>query len=212
MMRLKFSEQGCCSAPKIIPNQARVSRCVGGIHLLSSCRGSELISTARQSALARRRFRSDPIRSVPIRSDPRSGRIVATYKLTPVISSPARTRPRERAATAMSHGQERPKLLSPKEIAGTWHGNGCFCSPECMRIDISPACCGCICVLQYCEGCPIPVVCQFMVPCFGMCYTDCDNEGYWTPDANTIDGKCGYGFKRDGSGGGAPPASLDMVR
>ena len=112
----------------------------------------------------------------------------------------------------MSHGQERPKLLSPKEIAGTWHGNGCFCSPECMRIEISPACCGGICVLQYCEGCPIPVVCQFMVPCFGMCYTDCDNEGYWTPDANTIDGKCGYGFKRDGSGGGAPPASLDMVR
>jgi len=36
---------------------------------------------------------------------------------------------------------------------------------------------------------------QFMIPC-GDCYTDCDDEGYSTPDANTIDGKCGYGFTR----------------
>ncbi len=34
-----------------------------------------------------------------------------------------------------------------------------------------------------------------MIPC-GDCYTDCDDEGYSTPDANTIDGKCGYGFTR----------------
>ena len=152
-------------------------------------------------------FRSVPMRFVPV-WPPR-------YWQAPVIAPPPRresTTVERAAAPKMSRGQERPKLLSPKEIAGTWHGNGCFCSPECMRIEISPACCGGICVLQYCEGCPIPVVCQFMVPCFGMCYTDCDNEGYWTPDANTIDGKCGYGFKRDGSGGGAPPASLDMVR
>ena len=52
------------------------------------------------------------------------------------------------------------KLLSPQEIAGTWEGNGCCCSPECIRVEISPACCGGICVLQYCEGCPIPCVCQ----------------------------------------------------
>ena len=115
----------------------------------------------------------------------------------------------------MSQGQERPnkkdaKLLSPEEIAGTWYGNGCCLSPECMYMEISPACGGGICVLQYCEGCPIPFGCQYMVPCCGNCYFDCDDEGYWTPDANTIDGKCGRGFKRAGSG--APPASLDMVR
>jgi hypothetical protein len=32
-----------------------------------------------------------------------------------------------------------------------------------------------------------------MMPCCGKCYTDCDDEGYWTPDRNTIEGKCGYG-------------------
>ena len=37
-----------------------------------------------------------------------------------------------------------------------------------------------------------------MVPC-GNCYCDCDDEGYSTPDANTIDGKCGYGFVRAGT-------------
>ena len=47
----------------------------------------------------------------------------------------------------MSQGQERPnkkdaKLLSPEEIAGTWYGNGCCLSPECMYMEISPACGG----------------------------------------------------------------------
>ena len=42
---------------------------------------------------------------------------------------------------------------------------------------------------------PVPRTAQFMIPC-GDCYTDCDDEGYSTPDANTIDGKCGYGFTR----------------
>ena len=32
---------------------------------------------------------------------------------------------------------------------------------------------GGICVLKYCGGCPIPFVCQFMVPCAGKCYCDC---------------------------------------
>eukprot|EP01047_Picozoa_sp_COSAG01_P032404 COSAG01_NODE_2340_length_7871_cov_32.734431_9_plen_134_part_00 len=44
-----------------------------------------------------------------------------------------------------------------------------------------------------CGGCPIPCVCQYMMPCGDKCYTDCDDEGYWTPDRNTIEGKCGYG-------------------
>ena len=26
-----------------------------------------------------------------------------------------------------------------------------------------------------------------------------DDAGYWTPDPNTIDGKCGYGFVRQAS-------------
>ena len=37
------------------------------------------------------------------------------------------------------------------------------------------------------------------VPCCNKCYCDCDDEGYWTPDANTIDGKCGMGYKRVGA-------------
>jgi hypothetical protein len=35
-----------------------------------------------------------------------------------------------------------------------------------------------------------------MIPCCNKCYTDCDDEGYWTPDENTIDGKCGLGYVR----------------
>jgi hypothetical protein len=87
-------------------------------------------------------------------------------------------------------------LVGPDQIAGTFQGNGCLLSPACLRIEISPACCGGICVLKYCGGCPIPVTCQFMIPCCNKCYTDCDDEGYWTPNENTIDGKCGYGFVR----------------
>ena len=100
------------------------------------------------------------------------------------------------------------KLVPPAEIAGTFEGNGCVCSPACLRIEISPCACG-ICVLKYCGGCPIPFGCQFMVPCGDRCYCDCDDEGYWTPDANTIDGKCGYGFVRK-SAAAAP--SPDMER
>ena len=99
-------------------------------------------------------------------------------------------------------------LVSPEELQGTFVGNGCVCSPECLRIEVSPACCGGICVLQYCGDCPIPCVCQFMIPCAGQCYTDCDDEGYWTPDRDHIDAKCGRGFVRKT---GAPP-DIQMKR
>ena len=93
-------------------------------------------------------------------------------------------------------GKTDQPLVSPAELAGTFYGNGCACSPECLRLDVYPACCGGICVLQFCDGCPIPFTCQYMIPCCGVCYTDCDDEGYWTPDRDTIDAKCGRGFKR----------------
>jgi hypothetical protein len=35
-----------------------------------------------------------------------------------------------------------------------------------------------------------------------------DDEGYWTPDPNTIDGKCGYGFVR-APATGAPAAEIE---
>jgi len=38
---------------------------------------------------------------------------------------------------------------------------------------------GGICVIKYLGKCPIPFVCQFMIPCGNKCYTDCDDEGYW---------------------------------
>ena len=48
-----------------------------------------------------------------------------------------------------------------------------------------------------------------MLPC-GKCYTDCDDEGYWTPDKDTIDGKCGMGYKRKESyPTGAAPESME---
>ncbi len=87
-------------------------------------------------------------------------------------------------------------LVAPEEIAGTFNGNGCLCTPQCIRVEIIPACCGGICVVKYCGGCPIPYMCQFMLNCGGKCYTDCDNEGYWTPDKDHIDAKCGAGFVR----------------
>ena len=40
-------------------------------------------------------------------------------------------------------------------------------------LEVSPACCGGICVLKYCGGCPIPYQCQFMMNCCDKCYTDC---------------------------------------
>ena len=67
-------------------------------------------------------------------------------------------------------------------------------------------------VIKYCEGCPVPFECQYMMPCCGKCYTDCDDEGWWTPDENHIDGKCGMGFIRDGAQGGAAPMTNVMVR
>ena len=75
-----------------------------------------------------------------------------------------------------------------------------MCTPECLRMEISACGCG-ICVIKYCGGCPIPFACQFMVPCCGKCYTDCDDEGYWTRDENTIDAKCGAGYVREGTSG-----------
>ena len=94
-------------------------------------------------------------------------------------------------------------LVPPEMIAGTFVGNGCFFSPDCVRartppsrlpdtcalalgtrgsparpawptgLEVSPACCGGICVLKYCGGCPIPYQCQFMMNCCDKCYTDC---------------------------------------
>ena len=80
----------------------------------------------------------------------------------------------------------------------------------CLR---AAACCGGICVLKYCGGCPIPFQCQYMMPCCGKCYTDCDDEGYWTPNEDTLDGECGVGYVRtveegDELGSGA----VDMIR
>ena len=46
-----------------------------------------------------------------------------------------------------------------------------------------------------------------MMKC-GNCYTDCDDEGYWTPDKDHIDAKCGRGFVRKA---GAPP-NVQMER
>ena len=100
-------------------------------------------------------------------------------------------------------------LQSPEALAGTWQGNGCCFTPACLRLEISPSCMGGICVMKYCGGCPVPFQCQFMLPCMGRCYTDCDDEGYWTPDADHIDGKCGMGFVRKPAG--APPA-VEMER
>merc|ERR1719197_1710930 len=87
-------------------------------------------------------------------------------------------------------------LVPPAELAGTFEGNGCLCTPKCIRMEISPACAGGICVLRYIDPCPVPFSCQFMLPCMGKCYTDCDDEGFWTPDKDTIDMKCGAGYRR----------------
>ena len=98
-------------------------------------------------------------------------------------------------------------LVPPAEIAGTFEGNGCVCTPQCCRLEVSPSCCGGICVLKYCGSCPVPFQCQYMMPCCDKCYTDCDDEGYWTPNANTLDAKCGAGFVRVG-----PPQAQGMAR
>jgi hypothetical protein len=106
-------------------------------------------------------------------------------------------------------GKSDQPLQSPEALAGTWQGNGCCATPACLRLEISPSCMGGICVMKYCGGCPVPFLCQFMVPCMGRCYFDCDDEGYWTPDANTLNARCGMGYVR--KAGGAPPA-VEMER
>lgn len=93
-------------------------------------------------------------------------------------------------------GKETGKLLSPEYIAGTWKGNGHFCSPSCCRLEISPACGGGICVYYYCGCIPLPFFCRYMIKC-GACYFDCDDDNIWTPDINTLDMKCGRGFVRN---------------
>ena len=66
---------------------------------------------------------------------------------------------------------------------------------------------------KYCLGIPIPFQCQYMAPC-GNCYTDCDDEGFWTPDKDHISmGKlhtCRAGFVREGVQGA--PSSDEMQR
>ena len=39
-----------------------------------------------------------------------------------------------------------------------------------------------------------------MMKCGNSCYTDCDNEGFWTPNKDTISGGCGFGYKRKPDG------------
>jgi hypothetical protein len=108
----------------------------------------------------------------------------------------------------MGNARGEGDLVPPSEIAGTFQGNGCLCSPQCLRLEVRACACG-ICVCKYCGSCPIPCVCQFMVPCCNRCYCDCDDEGYWTPDRDTLDGKCGYGFVRVGTGGGRPVVDME---
>eukprot|EP01047_Picozoa_sp_COSAG01_P032403 COSAG01_NODE_2340_length_7871_cov_32.734431_8_plen_141_part_00 len=55
-------------------------------------------------------------------------------------------------------------LVSPEELAGTFVGNGCVCSPECIRLKVSPACCGGICVLK-CEHHPHTSHSHSATPC-----------------------------------------------
>jgi hypothetical protein len=47
-----------------------------------------------------------------------------------------------------------------------------------------------------------------MMKC-GNCYTDCDDEGYWTPDKDTVNARCGRGFVRKAQ---AVPTAATMSR
>ena len=105
-------------------------------------------------------------------------------------------------------------LVKPEELAGTYDGNGCMCSPAGLTGGIiKPACGGGICVEPKMCGmqCPYPCCAFWMGPC-GPCYYG-NNQAWITPDASTIlvlDG-CGAGFVKKGgvpSGtemAGAPP-------
>ena len=97
-------------------------------------------------------------------------------------------------------------LLSPEEISGKWKGNGCICTPEGDKLTITPACAGGICVYRSCYG--IPCCPQYMCR-IGNCYTDGDDEGFWTPDSDTISRKCGAGYVRDTAGA---PDNVGMER
>ena len=93
------------------------------------------------------------------------------FVLTLALVTHAREPP-EATLALVTHAREHLRLMgktlvSPEDLAGTFYGNGCACSPECCRLEVSPACCGGICVLQYCSGCPIPFTCQYMIPCCG---------------------------------------------
>ena len=104
-------------------------------------------------------------------------------------------------------------LVAPDRLAGTFHGNGCIFTPRCLRVEISPACGGGICVYKYAGDFFIPIQCQYMMNCGGKCYTDCDDEGWFTPDENHINAKCGQGFVREGTGAyNNPPGAVEMQR
>ena len=45
-------------------------------------------------------------------------------------------------------GQDK-SIVAPEELKGTFVGNGCILTPECIKLDISPACGGGICVIKY---------------------------------------------------------------
>ena len=98
------------------------------------------------------------------------------------------------------------KLIPAEQLAGVWRGNGCLCTPTCLRVTVAPACMGGLCVFRYCGDFPIPFQCQYMCKCGNTCYTDCDDEGWWPVDENTIDMKCGAGMKR------APAVAPSMAR
>ena len=100
------------------------------------------------------------------------------------------------------------KLIPPDRLAGTWRGNGCCLTPACLRVTVEPACGGGLCVYRYCGSCTIPFQCQYMVPCGNRCYTDCDDEGWWPVDDNTIDMKCGAGMVRGPGSGQVGSAAM----
>ena len=118
-------------------------------------------------------------------------------------AAPVSTMPKDGEEPIYGGARGDGTLVPPEMIAGTFVGNGCFFSPDCVRartppsrlpdtcalalgtrgsparpawptgLEVSPACCGGICVLKYCGGCPIPYQCQFMMNCCDKCYTDC---------------------------------------
>ena len=87
-------------------------------------------------------------------------------------------------------------VVLPKELAGTFEGNGKGCSPKCCILEVKPACADGLCVLRY-FGCKaVPFSCEFWSTQGDNKYCDsnncCEVE---TPDKDTIVEAC-LGYKR----------------